>query len=103
VLVLTPGWKRRFDEFGLQLPWLTKQVIGLANLAWDNWWLAVPLALVGALAWGGIVGWLRHARGWATAVTVAAALMLAALVAANLVVAYGLILPEIKLQEALSK
>ncbi len=103
VLLLTPPLKKQFDEFGLQLPWLTKQVVGLANLAWDNWWLSVPAALVGALAWGGLVGGLRHRAGWAAAVTLIAALMLAALTAANLVVAAGLFLPEIKLREALSK
>ena len=94
-----PVVKRRFDEFGLQLPWLTKRVIGAGNLAWANVWVAIPTALGGLVLWYLLVGWLRHRPGWTAAVTLIAALVLAA----NLVAATGLVLSEVKLQEGLRK
>jgi type II secretory pathway component PulF len=102
-LAMVPAVKRRFDEFGLQLPALTKLVLKVSDLVWANPWLAVPTVFGGLVVWVGLVGWLRHHRGWTVAVSVLAVLMIAGLVAGNLLVATGLILPEAKLREGLAK
>lgn len=103
LMVMTPGMKRRFDEFGLQLPAATRLMLGLGAWAWDNMWLVVPAVLAAVVVCGGVLGWLRHRRGWAAAVTVLAVLMLVGLAAGNLLVATSLLLPEAKLREGLAK
>ncbi len=103
LLILTPGMRRRFDEFGLQLPAATRLLVALGDWASDHWWLSVPAALAAVVVWGGVLGWLRHRRGWTTPVTAFAALLIALLLAGNALVAAGLALPEVKLREALSK
>jgi type II secretory pathway component PulF len=103
LMVLTPATKRRFDDFGLKVPAATELVLGLGAWAWDNWWLVVPAVLAAAVVCGGVLGWLRHRRGWTAAVSVLAALMLVGLAAGNLIVAASLLLPEAKLREGLAK
>jgi type II secretory pathway component PulF len=103
VLVLTPALKRRYDEFGMQLPAVTQQTIALSQWAQDFGLLVLPAALAAAVVCGGVLGWLRHRRGWTAAVTLLAVLVLAGLTITNLVVAAGLLLPEVKLQEGLRK
>jgi type II secretory pathway component PulF len=103
LMVVAPATKRRFDEFGLQLPAATKLMLGLSAWAWDNVWLAVPAVLAAVVVCGGVLGWLRHRRGWTAAVSVLAILLLVGLAAGNLIVATSLLLPEVKLLEGLAK
>jgi type II secretory pathway component PulF len=103
MLILTPSMKRRFDEFGLQLPAATKLLISLSDWVYANWWLALPAIIAVMVVCGGVLGWLRHHRGWTVPATLFAVLMIALLLAGNGIVAISLALPEIKLREALSK
>ncbi len=103
LLILAPATKRRFDEFGLQLPMATKWVLEASDWARNNGWLVLPAVLAGALVYGGVLGWLRHRRGWTAAMSLLAALVLAGLTISNLIVAVGLLLPAVKLQEGLAK
>ena len=103
LLILTPGMKRRFDEFGLQLPAATKLLISLSDWVYGNWWLALPAVVAVVVVCGGVLGWLRHRRGWTVPVTLFAVLLIAMLLAGNAAVAVSLALPEIKLQEGLAK
>lgn len=103
LLILTPGMRRRSDEFGLQVPALTKLLISLSDWASDNWWLALPAVVAAVVVCGGVLGWLRHRRGWTVPVTLLTVLLIAMLLAGNAAVAFSLALPEIKLQEGLSK
>jgi type II secretory pathway component PulF len=103
LLILTPGMRRRFDEFGLQLPALTKVLISLSDWATDNWWLTLPAVVAAVAVGGGVLGWLRHRRGWTVPVTLFTVLLIALLLAGNAAVAFSLALPEVKLQEGLAK
>jgi type II secretory pathway component PulF len=103
LLILTPGMRRRFDEFGLQLPALTKLLISLSDWVSDNWWLTLPAVVAAVVVCGGALGWLRHRRGWTVPVTLFTVLLIALLLAGNAAVAFSLALPEVKLQEGLAK
>jgi type II secretory pathway component PulF len=103
LLILTPGMRRRFDDFGLQLPALTRLSISLGDWASDNWWLVLPAVVAVVAVCGGVLGWLRHRRGWTAPVTAFIVLLIVMLLAWNAAVAFSLTLPEITLREALSK
>jgi type II secretory pathway component PulF len=103
LLVVAPATKRRFDDFGLQLPAASKLIVELGAWAQDNWWLVVPAVFAGVVVFGGAIGLLRHRRGWTAAVSLLAVLMIAGLTASNLLVATSLLLPEVKLREGLAK
>ena len=103
LLLLTPGMKRRFDDFGLQLPAATRLTLGLGAWAWDNVWLVVPVVLAAVVVCGGVLGWLRHRRGWTAVVSILAVLIIISLAASNLFVAASLLLSEVKLLEGLAK
>lgn len=101
LVVIAPRTKKTCDEFGLTLPWLTQKVLQIGIQVHLYWWLLVPAALlILALVVGGLA-WLRHGlRYRALLVT---ALLMIPLVVTNVIVAYGLVLPLVKLQEGLSK
>jgi type II secretory pathway component PulF len=99
--IAAPLFKKRFDEYGMQLPAATKLVVRLGMLV--DGWLAVLLVFGAMLTWAGAIGWLRHRARWAAIVTVYVWLVIAALVVLNLIVAGPLILAEMKLQEGLAR
>lgn len=103
LLVMVPRSKKTFDEFGLKLPAVTEAVVGLGQWAAGNLLLSLPAVLGGAVVFGGLIGAFRHRPRWSTLVTVLAAVVLALLVAANVVIVGALAQPAIKLQEGLAK
>lgn len=101
LVVISPQLKIRFDEYGLQLPWLTKFVLGLGRWFHSYWWILVPLLMaVLALCVGGLA-WLRH--GLRYRAILLTALLVFPLFAVNTIVAFALFLPLVKLQEGLVK
>ncbi len=101
LLLIVPRTKKTLDEFGLQLPWLTKYVLQFGMWFHDFWWLLVPLSLAALVAVCGGLAWLRH--GLRYRAIVPTALLLIPLFAANVIVAYALLLPTAKLAAGLSK
>jgi type II secretory pathway component PulF len=99
-LIVIPRQKRMFDEFGLQLPALTKTVIRGGDFVARYWWLVVP-TLLSATAVGVILG--RHLFRRPTAGTVFAVLLLVLLLLAAGGTCVGLYLPGVKLAEGMNK
>jgi type II secretory pathway component PulF len=99
-LIVIPGQKRVFDEYNLQLPWLTKTVLDAGNFFARYSLLLVPTLLSATLV-GVILG--RHLFRRPTAGTVVAVLLLMLLLLTAAVTVYGLNLPYQKMTEGLSK
>jgi type II secretory pathway component PulF len=100
LVVIVPGQKKTFDEYNLQLPWLTKVVIDAGSLSARFWWAILP-TLISATVVGVILG--RHAFRRPTVGTVFAVLCLFGLLAALTAIAFALTLPQIKLAEGMAK
>ncbi len=100
LVLVVPRFKKTFDEYNLQLPAVAKWVIMLSDWWCKYWYFAGPLSLL-LMVGGVILG--RHAfrRTWPG--NVFAAVYLFVLVAALLVTAVGLVLPQLKLMEGVSK
>ena len=101
LLVIVPRMKKTFDEFGLQLPQLTKTVIIISNSVNHFWWVAIPSGLAVLLLMVAGIAWLRHFLRYSALLPTA--FLLAGLVAANTTVAFALRLPLVKLQEGLAR
>lgn len=43
VLAIVPHFMKKFDEYGLQLPYLTKKVLSLSLLLGDYWFIVMPI------------------------------------------------------------
>ncbi len=99
-LIVVPRQKKTFDEFGLQLPGLTKAVIDAGTVFTRYWWLLVP-TLLSATVVGVILG--RHLFRRPTAGTLFAVLLLVLLVLLAGGTCVGLFLPHQKLAEGLNK
>lgn len=100
LVVFVPMQKKRFDEYNLQLPWLTKTVIQASDWFTSGWYFVTP-TLVSAMCVGVLAG--RHLFRRPTVGTAFAGLCLFALVAALTVTVVGLVLPEVKLAEGRNK
>ena len=46
ILVFIPMQRKKFDEFAVQLPPLTKTVLDISMLATDRWWFLIPVSFV---------------------------------------------------------
>ncbi|MCU0704816.1 MAG: hypothetical protein MUF18_12630 [Fimbriiglobus sp.] len=100
MLVVVPRSKKTFDEYGLMLPWATKTLMQIDRIYTQYWFVLVPLKL--ALIVGGvIVG--RHAFRTPRPGNVFAAVCLFVLAGSMAGIAVGLVIPQIKLMEGLSK
>ena len=102
LLFAVPAAKKRFDEYGLMLPAMTRQVIRLSDAASHFGVLSAVAALGGAVVWGGLIAWARHGRRAGAAAALAVGLV-AVLLLGNALIAGSLALPEAKLQEGLRK
>lgn len=103
VFVGIPRAKRALDEFGLQLPDVTRAVIHLGAWASSNAIFVLPFVLTGAVLFGVLIGLFRHRPKWSFAATVLAFLLLFGLALANVVVVGAMLLPALKLQQGLAK
>ena len=100
MLVVVPRLKKTFDEFNLQLPWVTKVVLQFADL-YSRWWFAlVPVQLL--LTLGGVIAG-RHLFRTPRPGNVFAAVCLFALAACLAGGCAGLGLPNLKLLEGQAK
>ena len=101
LLFIVPRMKKTFDEYGLQLPQLTKTILGISNSVNHFWWVAIPSGLAVLVLMVAGIAWLRH--GLRYRALLLTAMMLFPLVTVNVIVAYALFLPTMKLTEGLSK
>jgi len=100
MVVVIPRQKKTFDEYNLQLPWLSKTVIDLAAVYTRFWWLILPVQLSVTVV-GVIFG--RHAFRRPTPGTVFALIVLIVLLMTFFVTAVAFDLPQLKLAEGLAK
>ena len=100
VLVYMPMQKRRFDEFGLQLPSMSKTAIEISMLLNDVWFVALPVMLVVVL--GGFVI-LRHGLKAARGGILYALLMALFLTGIGGFLVVNMVIPLFKLAEGLAK
>jgi type II secretory pathway component PulF len=100
-IVVVPGAKRKFDEFGLTLPWITQNVIRVSNWVVENWGMMIPV-LVAAGAGNFLLMRQLGQRGSRLPVVwvVAVAALLGAVIAVTLV---SIELPMMKLREGLRR
>lgn len=98
---IVPAAKRKFDEFGLVLPWLTITVVRLSNWVAEYWWALVPTIPALGAADFGLTAWLStHSRRGALAWVLCGSLALGSAVAVTTV---AIELPSRKLNEALAR
>ncbi len=100
LLLYVPEQKKIFDEFGLQLPVLSRWVIRASGVVVGYWFLLVPLVLV---ALGGGILLLRHALRLPSVGNVFAAITFALLVAVGLMIPLTMALPMDALRQGLAK
>lgn len=100
VLVYMPMQIRRFNEFGLQLPSLSKLAVDITMLLNDTWFVALPAMPVVVL--GGVVI-LRHGVDAARGGILYALLMATLLMGAIGFFLFSVLIPLRKLMEGLSK
>ncbi len=100
LLFYVPGQKRIFDEFGLQLPTLSRWVIRASSFVAAYWWVLVP-AVLAALC--GIVLVVRHAFGLRTFGNVIAVVALTLLVGFGLLIPFAMAKPMDDLMRGLAK
>lgn len=100
VLIYMPMQKKKFDEFGLQLPSMTKTAFDISMMLYDKWFVALPVMLIVVL--GGVVI-LRHGMDAAKGGTVYAMLMVVLLAGMSGFLIVNMIIPLIKLAEGLAK
>lgn len=100
LLLVVPKFKKTFDEYNLQLPWVTKTLIQCSGWWCKYWYAAGPLSMM--LMVGGVVAG-RHLfrRTWPGDAYAAVWLFLLAAWLPFVGVALGL--PQLKLTEGLSK
>lgn len=66
VTFVVPAMKGLFEQFGGELPFMTRIMVGLSDFVKDNWYILMP-ALIAAIA--GAIWYLKTPRGkktWAT-------------------------------------
>ena len=100
LLLYVPGQKRIFDEYGLQLPTLSRWVIVASNFVAAYWWALVPAVLAGLC---GTVLLVRHAFGQRALGNVFAGFALTLLVVFALLVPIAMAQPMEALTRGLSK
>jgi type IV pilus assembly protein PilC len=103
LLVVAPRCKRLFDDFGLQLPSLTRTVLGFSSWSLANWWLVIPSALAAIVGLLGLLAFFRNRPGWGRLTWLLAVLLIGGFFAVNGIVAGSLIVPWIRLQEGLAR
>jgi type II secretory pathway component PulF len=100
LLLVVPGFKKTYDEYNLQLPAATKWLVMLSNWWCKSWYYAGPLSLL-LMVGGVMLG--RHVFRRTSPGNVFAAVYLFVLVGTMLFAAVGLVMPQLKLVEGLSK
>jgi len=100
LLLYVPGQKRIFEEYGLQLPWLSRWVIQASAFLVEYWWAVMPLVLA---ALCGAILLLRHAFASRALGTVFAVGVLTLLTMAGLTIVLAMALPMDDLRRGLSK
>ena len=104
LVVIPAGLKRRYDEFGLQLPWATRAVFAAHDFLYAYWWVVLPVLVGGTILVAGVGSYLvrHHVRPKAVHVLWWLLAFAPPALFAGVIVA-GSILPEIKLREGLKK
>ncbi len=100
LLFYVPGQKRIFDEFGLQLPTLSRWVIQASSFVVAYWLVLLPAVLAGLC---GTVLLVRHAFGLRTFGSAIAAVSLTLLVGFGLLIPFAMAKPMDALTRGLSK
>jgi type II secretory pathway component PulF len=100
LLVYVPGHKRTFDEFGLQLPQVTRLVLHLSAFFQASWLILVPALMIVCC---GLPLVIRHVARARTLGNVFAVVFLVLLLLANGLVMYAVNAPMAALLRGLSK
>lgn len=95
-----PVRKKVFDEYGLQLPEVTRMVLHLSDLFLAFWWVLAPALL---LVCGGLPLVIRHVARAATVGNLFAALFLVVLLLTTALAVYAVNAPMAALMRGLSK
>lgn len=100
LLFVVPGQKKLYDDFNMQLPWMSKLLVQWSGWWCKYWYFTAPLSFL--LMVGGVIAG-RHLfrRTWPG--NVYAAVWLFLLVGWLLFAGVGLSLPQLKLMEGVSK
>jgi type IV pilus assembly protein PilC len=102
-VVFVPRAKRTFDEFGLQLPWLTQTVIRLSNWIAEYWWATLPVFGLLGIADFALTRWLARRGGFSTPAAMWVVAVGLFLVGVGAVTVFAVQEPMIKLREGLAK
>lgn len=97
---IVPGFRRTFDEFGVQLPWATRLVIGVSEWHAAYWYFVEPLKLL-VLIGGVLAG--RHLFDTTWRGNVFGAVCLFLLAGALVFTIAGIALPYSALVEGMAK
>jgi hypothetical protein len=98
---VVPSAKKTFDEFGVQLPWLSLSVIRVSNWVCEYWWMLAPVVLgFGVADFGLLAALSTRSQGVALLGLVFVTLMLTSLIAVTTV---ALEIPKAKIKEGLSR
>ena len=100
LLFHVPGQKRIFDEFGLQLPTLSRWIIQASSFVSAYWWVLVPAVLAGLC---GTILLARLAFGLWTFGNMIAAVSLTLLVGFGLLIPFAMAHPMDALTRGLAK
>jgi type II secretory pathway component PulF len=100
LLLVVPRSKKQYDDFNLQLPWMSKVLVQWSDWWCKYWYFASPLSLM-LLAGGVIAGRHLFRRTWPG--NVYATVWLFALVVWFGFATVALSLPQLKLMEGVSK
>jgi type IV pilus assembly protein PilC len=102
-VVFVPRAKRTFDEFGLQLPWLTQTVVRLSNWIAEYWWATLPVFGLLGIADFALIRWLARRGGFSAPAAMWVAAVGLFLVGVGAVTLFAVEHPMMKLKEGLAK
>ena len=103
LLVIGPSQLRTYDEFGLQLPYLSLQVFKLVRFASGFWLLAILFTSIGFGSYASGILLLRHRVNWPLSTSLIAILATMLVIILNLTILFATQYPKVKLLEGLSK
>jgi hypothetical protein len=103
LLVIGPSQLRTYDEFGLQLPYLSLQIFKLVRFASSFWWLCILFSSIGLVSYSSGILLLRHRLRWPILTSLIAILATMLVIILNLTILFATQYPKVKLLEGLSK